>query len=80
MKSQKTWPSKLIWRREYEAFRAKLVAAREEAGLTQREAAELLDRSQSFVARSESGVRRVDVVELRRFAEVYGKPVTYFTS
>jgi transcriptional regulator with XRE-family HTH domain len=54
--------------------------AREEAGLTQRQASELLGRSQSFVAKSESGERRVDVVELAAFAEAYGKPLTYFAS
>jgi transcriptional regulator with XRE-family HTH domain len=40
-----------------------LIAKREEAGLTQTELANLLGEYQSFVARLESGQRRVDVVE-----------------
>ena len=41
----------------------RLVAARKEAGLTQRGLADRLDRPQSFVAKYESGERRLDVVE-----------------
>lgn len=59
---------------------ARLRAAREEAGLTLRQAGELLGRSHHFVAKSESGERRVDVVELKAFANAYGKPVAYFIS
>lgn len=70
--------SKLVWAREYEGFRQRLVAAREAAGLTQREVAGRIGRSQSFVAQCERGQRRVDVVELRAFAKVYRKPVTFF--
>lgn len=41
-----------------------LIAKREEAGLTQTELAARLGEYQSFVARIESGQRRIDVVEL----------------
>lgn len=70
--------SKLVWAREYEAFRKKLVAAREAADLTQREAAERIGRSQSFVAQCERGQRRVDIVELKEFCRIYRKPLTFF--
>lgn len=70
--------SKAHWGRAYQKFRERLVSARESAGLTQREAARLLGRSQSFVAKSESGERRVDVVELTRFAALYRKPLDFF--
>jgi transcriptional regulator with XRE-family HTH domain len=40
-----------------------LKAAREEAGLTQKELADRLSEPQSFVSRFESGERRLDVVE-----------------
>jgi len=53
--------------------------AREETGLTQREAAQRLGRSQSFVAKSESSERRVDV-ELAEFAKLYRQPITFFVS
>jgi len=48
------------------------------AGMSQRQAADRLGRSQSFVAKSESGERRVDVVELRQFAAAYKKPIRFF--
>jgi len=67
-----------IFRAEYRKFLKRLQAARMEAGLTQEEVAKLLGKPQSFISKSESGERRVDVVELRHFAEIYQKPVTYF--
>ena len=51
---------------------------RAEAGLTQTEVSRLLSEPQSFVSKCESGERRVDVIELSRFAKIYKKPLTYF--
>jgi transcriptional regulator with XRE-family HTH domain len=48
----------------HEALRDALIAARKSAGLTQAELASRLKCHQSFVARVESGERRIDVVEL----------------
>lgn len=56
----------------------RLRQAREEAGLTQVETARLLDKPQWFVSRSETGTRRVDVIELGDFARVYRKPISFF--
>lgn len=47
-----------------------LIKAREEAGLTQTELAAELGEYQSFVARLESGQRRVDVVEFIELAQI----------
>jgi transcriptional regulator with XRE-family HTH domain len=47
-----------------------LVAKRVAAGLTQAELAKRLGEYQSFVARLESGQRRVDVVEFIRLSHV----------
>lgn len=47
-----------------------LVAKREAVNMTQADLAEQLGEYQSFVARLESGQRRVDVVEFIRIAEV----------
>lgn len=50
--------------REYAILRAELRAARERAGLTQRELAARLKVPHSWVAKVEAGERRIDVVEL----------------
>lgn len=63
---------------EYSAFLKRLKRAREVAGLTQTEAARQLGKPQSFVSKSESGERRVDVVELQHFARLYEVPVAFF--
>ena len=63
---------------EYQAFLKKLKAARKEAGLTQTEVAERLGRPQSFVAKCESGERRVDVVEAAAFARLYRQSIESF--
>jgi transcriptional regulator with XRE-family HTH domain len=39
--------------------------------MTQRDAARLLGRQQSYVAKSETGERRVDAIELLQFATTY---------
>ena len=52
--------------------------ARLEAGLTQVQVAKKLGHHQSYVSKIESGERRVDVVELNKFAKLYGKSVDYF--
>lgn len=62
----------------YREFLRKLRAARVEAGLTQRQVAHLLGKPQSYVSKSESGERRIDIVELAEFARLCGKPLEYF--
>lgn len=56
----------------HEALRDALIAARNSAGLTQAELAARLKCHQSFVARVESGERRIDVVELVVLARAMG--------
>jgi len=63
---------------EYQRFLARLKAARKESGLTQAKVAKMLGHPQSFVAKCESGERRVDVIELQAFARIYKKRVTDF--
>lgn len=55
---------------QHKVLIAMLIAAREKAGLTQTELAERLGEYQSFVARLESGQRRVDVIELIRLSGI----------
>jgi transcriptional regulator with XRE-family HTH domain len=59
-------------------IRERLRKAREEAGLSQSEAASRLHKPQWFVSRSETGARRVDMGELVEFGKVYAKPISYF--
>jgi transcriptional regulator with XRE-family HTH domain len=49
-----------------------LIAKREAAGMTQTQLADKLGEYQSFVARLESGQRRVDVIEFLELSEVLG--------
>jgi transcriptional regulator with XRE-family HTH domain len=68
----KSAPSKSLFSKEYDAFLTLLRRAREDAGLTQAQAAAMLRRPQSFVSKCESGERRVDVVEFVSFCKAYG--------
>ncbi len=65
-------PRKSIFSPRYDLFLEQLREARRKAGLTQREAAKKMSRPQSWIAQSETGERRVDVVELLEFLEAYG--------
>jgi transcriptional regulator with XRE-family HTH domain len=69
---------KSIQTREYAYFVDRLKQARLEAGLTQVQVAKKLKRPQSHISNIESGQQRVDVVELQRFAKLYGKDIQYF--
>lgn len=62
--------SKSLGSPRHKALIALLVEKREAAGLTQAQLAEKLGEYQSFVARLESGQRRVDVVEFLELAEI----------
>lgn len=64
--------------RRYQQFLRQLRAARFDAGLTQEQVAKAFKVPQSWVSKCESGERRVDAVELERFARLYGKPITFF--
>ena len=67
-----------VYSHEYKEFLEKLKKARQEAGLTQLQAAEAVGRPQSFISKCESGERRVDIIELAFFSRLYSKPLTYF--
>ncbi len=49
-----------------------LIETRREARITQQELADRLNRSQSYVAKVETGERRLDVVEFIEWAEGIG--------
>lgn len=64
--------AKTLGTEQHKALIAMLIAKREAAGLTQAQLAEALGEYQSFVARLESGQRRVDVIELIELARILG--------
>jgi transcriptional regulator with XRE-family HTH domain len=57
----------------------RLRQAREYLELSQDEVAKKLNIPRSAVSLVESGQRKVDAIELRRFAELYQRAVGYFT-
>lgn len=61
---------KTLGSQRHNSLIALLVEKREACGLTQTELAAELGEYQSFVARLESGQRRVDVVEFLKLSEV----------
>ena len=63
---------KTLRSKRHKALIALLIERREAAGMTQTQLADRLGEYQSFVARLESGQRRVDVVEFLELAEVLG--------
>ena len=70
--------SKSIFTAEHRELVKKLLEARVAAKLTQVEVAKKLRRPQSFVAKMESGDRRLDIIELRRMAKLYWQSLSYF--
>ena len=56
----------------------KLKIARIESGLKQEEIAELMNLPISGISVIEKGTRKVDVIELIKFAQYYNKPVEWF--
>jgi len=69
---------KSVYSGRYRKFLALLKQARLDAGLTQVEVAKSLDQPQSYVSKCESGERRVDIVDLLDFAQVYQKQIQDF--
>lgn len=69
-----------IYSEQYQNFLTRLRSARKDSGLTQTQVAENLGKPQSYVAKCESGERRVDIVELAEFAKLYDKSLDFFIS
>lgn len=70
--------NKSVYSKEYKDIIERLKTARIEAGLSQQEVADKLNKPQSYISKIESGERRLDVAEMKRFAELYKKPSSYF--
>ncbi len=70
--------TKAIYSKDHEYVVEQLKKARLEAGLNQSEVAKLLGKTQSHVSKVEAGQRRIDVIALKEFAQIYKKPIRYF--
>ena len=70
--------SKPLHSSEYASFLEELRAARARVGMSQVELAERMDEHQTFVSKCELGVRRLDVVELKRWTDALGIGVVDF--
>ena len=64
----------------YDVVLSKLISAREEAGLTQREVSLRLGMAHSFMNKCETGERAIDVAELWAISKIYGKPMSFFAN
>lgn len=64
--------TKTLDTKRHRALIALLIEKREARGLTQTDLAAKLGEYQSFVARLESGQRRVDVIEFLELSEILG--------
>ena len=62
----------------YDLVVSRLIAARLESGLTQREVSVRMGMAHSFLNKCESGERAIDVAELWALAQIYDKPLSYF--
>jgi transcriptional regulator with XRE-family HTH domain len=69
---------KNIYTEEQAYLVKKLKEARIEAGFDQKTVAEKLDRSQSYMSKVESGQLRIDVIELKKFSNIYKKDINFF--
>jgi len=70
--------NKTIYTKDHKFIIEQLKKARNEAGFDQEKVAELLGKTQSYVSKIEAGQRRIDVVQLKEFAKIYKKELSYF--
>ena len=67
-----------LYTKEHKAIIEKLKKARVEAGLDQVEVAKKLNKTQSYISKIESGQRKVEALQLKKFAKIYNKDINYF--
>ncbi len=69
---------KLIYSKDHINLAKQLKLARIEANLDQKEVAKILNKTQSYISKIESGQRKIDIVQIKIFAEIYKKNVNFF--
>lgn len=70
--------NKSIFNNDHKTMVKMLKQSRLEAGLDQKQVANILKKTQSYVSKIESGQRRIDVIQLKSFAKIYRKDLSYF--
>ena len=70
--------NKSVYTKDYKEIIGRLKTARIEAGLAQQEVADKLSKPQSYISKIESGERRLDVAEIKKFAVIYKKDISFF--
>ncbi|MBI2448151.1 helix-turn-helix transcriptional regulator [Candidatus Microgenomates bacterium] len=70
--------SKSVYSKDYKEIIERLKTTRIEAGLAQQDVADKLNKPQSYISKIESGERRLDVAEIKKFATIYKKDVSFF--
>lgn len=68
----------IIYSKEHKYIVKQLKKARENAGLSQEQVAKILNTTQSYISKIESGQRKIDVVQLKKLARIYKKDISYF--
>lgn len=69
---------KTIYSKDHKHTVERLKKARSDAGLDQVKVGKLLGKTQSYVSKVESGQRRIDIVQLKEFARIYKKDISFF--
>lgn len=70
--------SDTIYTKEHKHMVKRLKEARVETGLDQEDVANKMGKTQSYVSKIESGQRRIDLIQLKEFANIYKKDIQFF--
>lgn len=70
--------NKSVYSKDYKDIIERLKTARIDAGMAQQDIADKLGKPQSYISKIESGERRLDVGEMKKFADIYKRPLDYF--
>ena len=67
-----------VYTREYRVFLEQLRSARDRSGCSQRELADRLGKSRSYVAKLETGYSRMDIYQIRTYLSAINVPFLDF--
>lgn len=69
---------KTIFSKDHKYTVGQLKKARLKASLDQAEVAKLLGKTQPHISKIEAGQRRLDITQLKEFARIYKKDLSFF--